>query len=218
MPDRLLLKLEDQINYLKRGAKTVPKASSMHVPQSYANVVSSTPRPQNPSQPPWNTPFSFQRVYPESQPKELESSFEARMISFADYSFGEMSLTEHGLLERLDEAHSLERLDEAHSLKRLTEAHLLKRFVFFDHPNVDDLDGGYLELALSSLMWIQRISLIGFPAQSVGSSNTDVLDSPCLLVLITGTSQSRQHESCMSPTAELFEVDSGRISNRHCEY
>ncbi|GJW44131.1 hypothetical protein Tco_0072930 [Tanacetum coccineum] len=48
--------------------------------------------------------------------------------------------------------------------------------------------------------------------------NTYVLDSPCLLVLITGTSQSRQHESCMSPTAELFEVDSGRISNRHCEY
>ncbi|GJW89497.1 retrovirus-related pol polyprotein from transposon TNT 1-94 [Tanacetum coccineum] len=40
---------------------------------------------------------------------------------------------------------------------------------------------------------IQRISLTGFPAQSVGSSNTDVLDSPCLLVLITGTSQSRQH-------------------------
>ncbi|GJR61811.1 leucine-rich repeat, cysteine-containing subtype protein [Tanacetum coccineum] len=40
---------------------------------------------------------------------------------------------------------------------------------------------------------IQRISLTGFPAQSVGSSNIDVLDSPCLLVLITGTSQSRQH-------------------------
>ncbi|GJS05321.1 putative ribonuclease H-like domain-containing protein [Tanacetum coccineum] len=44
-------------------------------------------------------------------------------------------------------------------------------------------------------LWIQRISLTGFPAQSVGSSNTDVLDSPCLLVLITGTSQSRQHDS-----------------------
>ncbi|GJZ37841.1 reverse transcriptase domain-containing protein [Tanacetum coccineum] len=40
---------------------------------------------------------------------------------------------------------------------------------------------------------IQRISLIGFPAQSVGSSNTDVLDLLCLLVLIIGTSQSRQH-------------------------
>ncbi|GJR81432.1 hypothetical protein Tco_1167003 [Tanacetum coccineum] len=37
-----------------------------------------------------------------------------------------------------------------------------------------------------------RISLKGFLAQSVGSSNTDVLDYHCLLVLITGTSQSRQ--------------------------
>ncbi|GJS93582.1 ribonuclease H-like domain-containing protein [Tanacetum coccineum] len=42
-------------------------------------------------------------------------------------------------------------------------------------------------------LYIQRISLTGFPAQSVGSSNTYVLDLPCLLVLITGTSQSRQH-------------------------
>ncbi|GJR53458.1 putative ribonuclease H-like domain-containing protein [Tanacetum coccineum] len=42
-------------------------------------------------------------------------------------------------------------------------------------------------------LYIQRISLTGFPAQSVGSSNTDVLDLPCLLVLITETSQSRQH-------------------------
>ncbi|GJT85478.1 hypothetical protein Tco_1067195 [Tanacetum coccineum] len=55
-------------------------------------------------------------------------------------------------------------------------------------------------------------------SQSVGSSNTDILDSPCLLVLITETSQSRQHESCKSPTAELFEVDSGRIFIHHCEY
>ncbi|GJR20474.1 hypothetical protein Tco_0969001 [Tanacetum coccineum] len=67
---------------------------------------------------------------------------------------------------------------------------------------------------------IQRISLTGFPAQSVGSSNTDVLDSPCLLVLITGMSQSRQHvitslihiESCKSPTKSLFDVGSSRIS------
>ncbi|GJV17017.1 reverse transcriptase domain-containing protein [Tanacetum coccineum] len=69
---------------------------------------------------------------------------------------------------------------------------------------------------LNDKIVIQRISLTGFLAQSVGSSNIDVLDSPCLLVLITGTSQSRQHvstslihiESCKSPTAELFEVDS----------
>ncbi|GJS65043.1 hypothetical protein Tco_0679607, partial [Tanacetum coccineum] len=68
---------------------------------------------------------------------------------------------------------------------------------------------------------IQGISLTGFPAQSLGSSNTDVLDSPYLLVLNTRMSQSRQHDisesdSYYSPTAELFEVDSGRISIRHC--
>nr|GEV03236.1 hypothetical protein [Tanacetum cinerariifolium] len=38
-----------------------------------------------------------------------------------------------------------------------------------------------------------RTSLTGFPDQSVGSSNINVLDSPCLLVLNTETSQSRQH-------------------------
>ncbi|GJT38293.1 retrovirus-related pol polyprotein from transposon TNT 1-94 [Tanacetum coccineum] len=72
---------------------------------------------------------------------------------------------------------------------------------------------------------IQRISLIGFPAQSVRSSNADALDSPYLLVLITETSQSRQHidtslihvEYRKSPTAVLFDDDTGRISIRHCE-
>ncbi|GJR29478.1 hypothetical protein Tco_1105710 [Tanacetum coccineum] len=67
---------------------------------------------------------------------------------------------------------------------------------------------------------------LGFPAQSIRSSNAIALDSPYLLVLITRTSQSRQHvdtslihvESRKSPTAELFDVDSGRISIHHCEY
>ncbi|GJR04793.1 hypothetical protein Tco_0527777 [Tanacetum coccineum] len=40
----------------------------------------------------------------------------------------------------------------------------------------------------------ENLPMTGFPAQSVGSSNIDVLDLPCLLVLITGTSQSRQHD------------------------
>ncbi|GJS11042.1 hypothetical protein Tco_0367838 [Tanacetum coccineum] len=66
----------------------------------------------------------------------------------------------------------------------------------------------------------RRISLTRFPAQSVGSSNAIALDSPYLLVLITETSQSRQHvdtslihiESRKPPTAELFDVGSRRIS------
>ncbi|GJS71742.1 hypothetical protein Tco_0704583 [Tanacetum coccineum] len=64
----------------------------------------------------------------------------------------------------------------------------------------------------------RRTSLTGFPVQSVRSSNVIALDSPYLLVLITRTPQSRQHESRKSPTAELFDVDSRRISIHHCEY
>nr|GEW16649.1 hypothetical protein [Tanacetum cinerariifolium] len=60
-----------------------------------------------------------------------------------------------------------------------------------------DLEGKIKDLEnilLKRDQTIQRISLTEFPAQSVGSSNTDVSDSPCLLVLITGTSQSRQRD------------------------
>ncbi|GJX99947.1 hypothetical protein Tco_0356966 [Tanacetum coccineum] len=64
---------------------------------------------------------------------------------------------------------------------------------------------------------IQRISLTGFPAQSVGSSNTDVLDLPCLLVLITGTSQSRQHESRNHSTKSLLMLAHAGFT-LHCEY
>ncbi|GKC19846.1 hypothetical protein Tco_1021996 [Tanacetum coccineum] len=44
----------------------------------------------------------------------------------------------------------------------------------------------------------RRTSLTGFPAQSVRSSNAYALDSPYLLVLNTGTSQSRQHGTDIS--------------------
>nr|GEX75823.1 hypothetical protein [Tanacetum cinerariifolium] len=72
----------------------------------------------------------------------------------------------------------------------------------------------------------RRTSLTGFPTQRIRSSNAIALDSPYLLVLITGASQSRQHvdtslihlESRKSPTAELFDDDSGRICIHHCEY
>ncbi|GJU54771.1 hypothetical protein Tco_1228485 [Tanacetum coccineum] len=80
----------------------------------------------------------------------------------------------------------------------------------------------YLKINVSDKQQIQfkRISLTGFPAQSVRSSNAIALDSLYLLVLITGASQSRQHvdtslihiESRKPPTKSLFDVDSSRIS------
>ncbi|GKC49824.1 hypothetical protein Tco_1072569, partial [Tanacetum coccineum] len=43
----------------------------------------------------------------------------------------------------------------------------------------------------------RRTSLTGFPAQSVGSSNAEALNSPYLPVLIIRTSQSRQHDNLL---------------------
>nr|GEZ64540.1 zinc finger BED domain-containing protein RICESLEEPER 2-like [Tanacetum cinerariifolium] len=76
--------------------------------------------------------------------------------------------------------------------------------------HVEDMqvNGQQLEDLVKNLAKIK----LGFPAQIVRSSNAIALDLPYLLVLITETSQSRQHESRKSPTAELFDVNSGRIS------
>ncbi|GJX03939.1 hypothetical protein Tco_0189855 [Tanacetum coccineum] len=45
---------------------------------------------------------------------------------------------------------------------------------------------------------LRRISLTGFPAQSVRSSTTDALDSSYLLVLVIRTSQSRHRDKSKS--------------------
>nr|GEZ45165.1 retrovirus-related Pol polyprotein from transposon TNT 1-94 [Tanacetum cinerariifolium] len=102
-------------------------------------------------------------------------------------------------------------------------------FVDLDNPNhVYKLKKALYGLKQAPRAWFnfRRTSLTGFPAQSISSSNTIALDSPNLLVLNTGASQSRQHvdtslihiESRKPPTPELFDVDSGRISIRHYIY
>ncbi|GJU63181.1 retrovirus-related pol polyprotein from transposon TNT 1-94 [Tanacetum coccineum] len=42
-PDRRLLELEDHINFFLKGPRPTPRPSSTHVPQAYAEAVSSTP-------------------------------------------------------------------------------------------------------------------------------------------------------------------------------
>ncbi|GKC55718.1 zinc finger, CCHC-type containing protein [Tanacetum coccineum] len=44
-PDQRLLELEDQINFLLKGPKPVPRASSINVPQAYDEAISSNPYP-----------------------------------------------------------------------------------------------------------------------------------------------------------------------------
>ncbi|GKE43592.1 hypothetical protein Tco_1470876 [Tanacetum coccineum] len=75
-PGRILLELEDQINFL---LKLVPKASSTHVPQACIKAVSSSPHPRNLNEPPRENSFTFcKRIGPYPQPQALESTFEAR--------------------------------------------------------------------------------------------------------------------------------------------
>ncbi|GJR27453.1 MAK10-like protein [Tanacetum coccineum] len=51
-PDRGLLDLEDQINFLLKGPQPVPKPSSTHVPQAYVEAVSSNLHSRNLDEPP----------------------------------------------------------------------------------------------------------------------------------------------------------------------
>nr|GEV96130.1 hypothetical protein [Tanacetum cinerariifolium] len=88
---------------------------------------------------------------------------------------------------------------------------------------VHEEEDAHVTLTTEGRFNFERTSLTGFPAQSIRSSNVIALDLPYLLVLITGTSRSIQHvdtslihlESRKPPTAELFDVDSGRISIHH---
>ncbi|GJS95937.1 hypothetical protein Tco_0802905 [Tanacetum coccineum] len=124
-------------------------------------------------------------------------------------SFAFVCLDQHALTLYHREAWltiSLDRLDIFEGRSCISE--------FFKHEHVvmNSTPAGMRHHHLH--LYIQRISLTGFPAQSVGSSNTDVLDLPCLLVLITGTSQSRQHgfPFVIVNTKEYHSECSGRIT------
>ncbi|GJY98876.1 hypothetical protein Tco_0516306 [Tanacetum coccineum] len=58
-PDRRLLELEDQINFLLKGSRPTPRPSSTHIPQAYAEAIYSNPRSQNQNRPPKQNPFPF---------------------------------------------------------------------------------------------------------------------------------------------------------------
>nr|GEX46297.1 hypothetical protein [Tanacetum cinerariifolium] len=59
---------------------------------------------------------------------------------------------------------------------------------------VDKFYGFRISCLIMGRFNLRRTSLTGFPAQSIRSSNVIALDLPYLLVLITETSQSRQHD------------------------
>ncbi|GJX14388.1 MAK10-like protein [Tanacetum coccineum] len=82
IPDRRLLELEDQINFLLKGSRPTLRPSSTHIPQAYAEAIYSNPRPQNQNGQPKQNPFTFhERTGPNPQPHVLGTTFEAQEIN-----------------------------------------------------------------------------------------------------------------------------------------
>ncbi|GJY45000.1 hypothetical protein Tco_0433213 [Tanacetum coccineum] len=81
--DRILLELEDQINFLLKGPQLGPRVSSTHVPQAYAEAISFNPHPQDPNEPSKQNTFTFRdRIRPSPQLQALGTNFEAHVCDY----------------------------------------------------------------------------------------------------------------------------------------
>nr|GEV28184.1 MAK10-like protein [Tanacetum cinerariifolium] len=81
-PDRRLLELEDQINFLLKGSRP-NRRSSTQIPYAYADAVYSSHRPKNHDVPPKLNPFTFREcTCPSPQPQALGNTFKARIEMF----------------------------------------------------------------------------------------------------------------------------------------
>ncbi|GJX60595.1 MAK10-like protein, partial [Tanacetum coccineum] len=82
-PDRRLLELEDQINFLLKGSRPTPTSSSANTPQAYVNAVHPNSRLQNQNEPPKLNTFGFrERTGPSPLPQALETTFQARVRDY----------------------------------------------------------------------------------------------------------------------------------------
>ncbi|GJY72738.1 hypothetical protein Tco_0477169 [Tanacetum coccineum] len=103
-PDRRLLELEDQINFLLKGSRPTPRPSSTHIPQAYAEAVYSNPRPQNQNEPPKQNPFTFrERTGPNPQPQALGTTFEARVRDYMAAHTERMERFENAIFKQREE-------------------------------------------------------------------------------------------------------------------
>ncbi|GKB13975.1 hypothetical protein Tco_0847898 [Tanacetum coccineum] len=82
-PDRRLLELEDQINFLLKGSRPTPLSSSTHNPQAYVNAAHSSSCLKNQNKSPILNSFAFhERTSPSPQPQALGTTFEARVRDY----------------------------------------------------------------------------------------------------------------------------------------
>ncbi|GJU92406.1 hypothetical protein Tco_1304829 [Tanacetum coccineum] len=102
-PDRRLLELEDQINFLLKGSRPTPR-SSTHIPHAYADAVYSNPRPQSHNELPKLNPFTFrERTGPSPQPQALGTTFEARVRDYMAAHTERMERFENAIFKQREE-------------------------------------------------------------------------------------------------------------------
>ncbi|GJZ06733.1 hypothetical protein Tco_0540526 [Tanacetum coccineum] len=102
-PERRLLELEDQINFLLKGSRPTLR-SSTHIPHAYANAVHSKPSPQSHNKPSKLNPFSFrERTGPSPQPQALGTTFEARIRDYMAAHSERMEIFENAIFKQREE-------------------------------------------------------------------------------------------------------------------
>ncbi|GJR82874.1 MAK10-like protein [Tanacetum coccineum] len=108
-PDRRLLELEDQINFLLNGSRPAPTSSSARAPQDFVKASHLNSRPQNQNEPPTLNTFAFhERTCRSPQPQALETTFEARVRDYIVTHTERMERFENTIFKKLKEINGME--------------------------------------------------------------------------------------------------------------
>nr|GEX05686.1 hypothetical protein [Tanacetum cinerariifolium] len=101
-PDRRLLELEDQINFLLKGLRPAPLSSLTYNPQAYVDAAYSSSHLKNQNESPILNSFAFcERTGPAPRPQALETTFKARVRDYMAAHTERMKRINENLIERL---------------------------------------------------------------------------------------------------------------------
>ncbi|GJR52688.1 hypothetical protein Tco_1403209 [Tanacetum coccineum] len=136
-PDRRLLELEDQINFLLKGPQPAPRVSSTHVHQAYTEAVSLNSHPRKLDEPPRHNSFTFrERIRPNPQPQALGTNFKARVRDYMATHTKRMERFENVIFKQREEIN--DRMTEMFGLlKELTASRTLEKVLIREearHP------------------------------------------------------------------------------------
>ncbi|GKB97157.1 zinc finger, CCHC-type containing protein, partial [Tanacetum coccineum] len=126
-PDRRLLELEDQINFLLKGSRPAPPSSSIHNPQAYVNAAYSSSHLNDQNESPTLNSFAFrERTGPAPQPQALGTTFEARVRDYMAAHTERMERFENTIFKQREEING--RMTEIFRLlKELTTSRTLEK-------------------------------------------------------------------------------------------